>query len=87
MPEKFKTITKKIQFQNCPKSMNNLSSFIKTGKDKIKKGNYANVMYKINCLAYESSYVRQTKRKLNTRIKELKDCLVLMSFMASSHIA
>jgi len=64
MPEKFKQfITKKIQFQNCPKPMNNLSSFIKTGKDKVKKGNYANVMYKINCLAYEFSYVRQNQKK------------------------
>ena len=50
--------------------MNNLNRFIKTGKDKIKKEELANVVYQINCKDCDHSYVGQTKRKLKTRLKE-----------------
>ena len=61
--------------------MNNLNSFIKTGKDKIKKDELSNVVYQINCKDCDYSHVGQTKRKLKTRLKEyindLKNQLVL----------
>ncbi|KYN38430.1 hypothetical protein ALC56_07206 [Trachymyrmex septentrionalis] len=47
-----------------------MNTFIKTGKDKIKKEDHSNVMYKINCLDCNYSYVGQTKRKLKTHLKE-----------------
>ncbi|KYQ50018.1 hypothetical protein ALC60_10894, partial [Trachymyrmex zeteki] len=49
-----------------------LNCFIKTGKDKIKKEEKSNVVYKINCSNCKASYVGQTKRKLITRLKEHK---------------
>ena len=52
--------------------MNKMNTFIKTGKDPLLKDDHRGVVYKINCLNYESSYVGQTKRKLKTRIKEHK---------------
>ena len=49
-----------------------MNIFIKTGKDPLLKDDHRGVVYKINCLNCESSYVGQTKRKLKTRIKEHK---------------
>ncbi|KYN12186.1 hypothetical protein ALC57_15637, partial [Trachymyrmex cornetzi] len=48
------------------------NSIIKTDKDKLDKMEQCNVVYKINCLNCESSYVGQTKRKIKTRLKEHK---------------
>ena len=62
--ENFKSITKKFDFNIAHKSMNCMNIFIKTGKDKIKKKDHSNVVYKINCLDY--LYVRQIKRELKT---------------------
>ena len=50
--------------------MNNFNRFIKTEKDKIKKGELSNVVYQINCKDCDYLYVGQTKRKLKTRLKE-----------------
>ena len=50
--------------------MNSMSTFIKTGKDKIKKEDLSNVVYKVNCQDCNYSYVGQTKRKLKTRLKK-----------------
>jgi len=47
-----------------------MNNFIKTGKDKIKKKEHSNVVYKINYHSCSYSYVGQTKRKLRTRLKE-----------------
>ena len=61
--------------------MNYMNNFIKTGKDKIKKEEHSNVVYKINCHDCNYSYVGQTKRKLRTHLKEhindLKNLLIL----------
>ena len=48
--------------------MNCMNNFIKTGKNKIKKEEHFNIVYKIICHDY--SYVGQTKRKLRMRLKE-----------------
>ena len=68
--EKFNVALKKFQFDFVYKPMNNLNRFIKTGKGKIKKDELSNVVYQINCKDCNYSYVRQTKRKLKTRLKE-----------------
>ena len=52
--------------------MNKMNTFIKTGKDSLLRDHHPGVVYKINCLNCESSYVSQTKRKLKTCIKEHK---------------
>ena len=56
------------------KPMNSMSTFIKTDKDKIKKEDLSNVVYKVNCQDCNYSYVGQTNKKLKTRLKEhIKD--------------
>jgi len=52
--------------------MNCMNNFIKTGKDKIKKEEHSNIVYKINYHDCNYSYVGQTKRKLRTCLKEHK---------------
>jgi len=52
---------------------NTLSTFIKTGKDIIERSNRCNVVYKINCKDCDACYVGQTKRRLNSRVKEHKN--------------
>ncbi|KYM96993.1 hypothetical protein ALC62_12327, partial [Cyphomyrmex costatus] len=54
------------------KPINSLNQIIKLGKDKLDKFNNTNVVYKIDCLNCDCSYVGQTKRNLKTRIKEHK---------------
>jgi len=49
---------------------NKLNSFIKTNKDDLSLTQKCNVVYKISCSECNASYVGQTKRQLNTRIKE-----------------
>ena len=51
-------------------TINKLNSIIILGKDKNVKYNNANVVYKINCNNCNASYVAQTSRRLNVRIKE-----------------
>ena len=48
MSEKFKFLTSKFDFNIAYKPMSSMSTFIKT-KDKIKKVDHSNVVYKINC--------------------------------------
>ena len=49
---------------------NKLNNIIKLGKDKTKIGDNANVVYKINCKNCDASYVGQTVRRLDVKIKE-----------------
>jgi len=69
----FKSIPSKF---GCPIAFtipNTLSTFIKTGKDKIERSSRCNVVYRIDCKDCDTSYVGQTKRRLITRIKEHKN--------------
>ncbi|KYN19992.1 hypothetical protein ALC57_07763 [Trachymyrmex cornetzi] len=73
--KRIKSLSRKNLYKNFKiayKPMNKLNSIIKTGKDKFNKMELCNVVYKINCLSCESSYVGQTKRKVRTRVKEHK---------------
>jgi len=53
--------------------LNNLGGFIRAHKDKNKVLLNNNVVYKIHCKDCNVSYVSQTKRQLQTRIKEHKN--------------
>jgi len=50
--------------------LNKLNRFIKVQKDQNQPSTCSNEVYKINCRNCDASYVGQTKRQLNTRIKE-----------------
>lgn len=50
--------------------LNKLNIFIKVHKDSLSNEHKTNVVYKINCLDCDASYIGQTKRQLITRIKE-----------------
>jgi len=50
--------------------LNKLNRVIKVQKDSNQPSKSSNVVYKINCKDCDASYVGQTKRQLNTRIKE-----------------
>ena len=47
-----------------------LDTVIKCGKDVLTSDCTTNVVYKINCNNCSASYIGQTKRHLNTRVKE-----------------
>ncbi|EZA54575.1 hypothetical protein X777_05696, partial [Ooceraea biroi] len=47
-----------------------LDCFIKRGKDRLINGKQTSVVYKIDCTNCDSCYIGQTKRHLDTRIKE-----------------
>jgi len=59
---------------SVPKKLNSL---IRRGKDKIPKLKKTEVVYQIKCKNCEFSYIGQTKRHLNTRIKEHKNNIKL----------
>jgi len=50
-----------------------LDCIIKKGKDKLDKKRNTNVVYKIDCKDCEKVYIGQTKRHLETRVKEHKN--------------
>jgi len=73
------TADKFIQlFKNIPKfklaffGINKLNNFIKVHKDRLPFYSRSNVVYKINCLHCDASYVGQTRRLLKQRIDEHK---------------
>jgi len=52
------------------KSLNNLSNIVRAHKDKTDFNIKNNVVYKIRCKNCGASYVGQTKRQLQTKIKK-----------------
>lgn len=67
---RFINIAKKHNLNAIFTINNKLSNFIKTGKDEIDKMKHSNVVYKISCNECDASYIGQTKRQLQTRVKE-----------------
>jgi len=53
--------------------INRLNKFIRVHKDPLPRFSRSNVVYKINCLHCDSSYVGQTRRLLKLRIEEHKN--------------
>jgi len=69
--KKFMQFFKNISFSKLAFSCyNKLSKFIMVHKDSLPSSARSNVIYKINCLDCDASYVNQTKRTLNTRVSE-----------------
>jgi len=68
--ESFLPITKKFGFEIAFSISNTLNRFIKRGKDVIEPLLQNDVVYKIECLNCDMTYVGQTKRRLCTRVKE-----------------
>lgn len=59
------------------KCINNLNRFIQIPKDKTRPLEKNNVIYKIQCIDCDASYVGQTKRQLKTRLKEHRNNIKL----------
>ena len=58
---------KNYQINVVPKSANSLNKIITKGKDKIKKCDKNNVIYRVKCKDCNASYVGQTKRSFRIR--------------------
>jgi len=66
----FKDIAAKLNKSLAFVVLNKLNRFIKAYKDPLPFVNHFNVVYKICCENCTASYVGQTSRQLNTRVKE-----------------
>ena len=63
----------KAGIQTVYKMNNKLNSrIIKRGKDILPKENIKGVVYQLNCNDYDAVYVGETKRRINTRSKNMK---------------
>lgn len=56
-----------------------MNNIVKTRKDKSTTKGHTNVVYKIDCQECDSSYVGQTKRRLEVRVKEHQKNILLPS--------
>ncbi|EZA48945.1 hypothetical protein X777_12909 [Ooceraea biroi] len=63
-------ILNSVGFQVAYTVPNKLDQIIKRGKDMLPKLKQMNVVYKINCLHCDACYVGQTKRHVETRLRE-----------------
>jgi len=70
--ESFLPIARKYGFDIAYTIPNTLSRYIIRGKDRIDSMSQNDCVYKISCSNCDSSYVGQTKRQLETRLKEHK---------------
>ncbi|XP_071582148.1 uncharacterized protein [Temnothorax nylanderi] len=70
LTEKYKNITKDLKVKLSYFSMNKLNKFIRVHKDPLPNSSMRNIVYKINCKDCDASYVGQTGRQLQTRVKE-----------------
>ncbi|XP_026825421.1 DNA cross-link repair 1 protein-like [Ooceraea biroi] len=68
--ENLSGLLKDCQFRTVYSVFKKLNSLIKLGKDRLSKGERTGVVYQINCMDCEACYIGQTKRHLNTRIRE-----------------
>ncbi len=68
--ERFLPITAKFNCKLAYTIPNTLEKFIKRGKDDLDLLHNHDVVYKISCDDRDASYIRQTRRKLGTRLNE-----------------
>ncbi|XP_071577702.1 uncharacterized protein [Temnothorax nylanderi] len=66
----FKNATRGLNMRLSYNSLNKMSTFIKAHKDSLPRSKQSNVVYKVNCMECDASYVGQTSRQMQTRIKE-----------------
>jgi len=71
--DKFKHITKLINKKLSYYSLHKMRWIVRAQKDSLSTDSNKNVVYKLTCKNCEASYVRQAKRKLNTRVVEHKN--------------
>lgn len=71
--EKFSSMAKKHGFKISYSRGRDLRQYIKRHKDEMDRFTQSGVVYRINCLDCEATYIGQTKRKLETRVKEHKN--------------
>lgn len=76
LTDKFNNIVRDIGTIVSYLSLNKLNKHIKVHKDKIPKYSNTHVVQKIKCNDCDASYVGQTCRKLNTRIKEHRQHII-----------
>ncbi|KAL6418917.1 hypothetical protein ACFW04_011696 [Cataglyphis niger] len=69
----FKNIIKDVNVKLSFCSLNKLSRNITMHKDRFSNTSVNNVVYKINCICCNPSYVGQTSRKLQTRTKKYRN--------------
>jgi len=87
------SIARKFQLKLSFSIPNNLKNFVKTGKDCLEMASHSGVVYLIPCKDCDATYVSQTKRQLNTRIKEhksdinRKSCLLPQSLVIGSSLS
>ncbi|XP_025264609.1 uncharacterized protein LOC112637982 [Camponotus floridanus] len=70
--DRFRQCVRDLEVKLFYTGINNLRRFIKVGKDRLDKDSRNNIVYKINCMDCNASYVGQTGRLLKTRLKEHK---------------
>ncbi|KYM95047.1 hypothetical protein ALC62_14318 [Cyphomyrmex costatus] len=70
---RLKRLLKNLNVNMAFFSLNKLNCCIKAQKDRLGRMSKKNVVYKIHCKDCDATYVGQTKRTLNTRIKEHKN--------------
>jgi hypothetical protein len=74
--EKFNNVTRPLNVRISYQSLNKLNKIIKVHKDPLPDSSQSNIVYKINCLDCDASYVGQSGRQLNTRVKEHKSHII-----------
>ena len=73
-----------INVQVHMKPFRTLRKILSHPKDRIPDDNKSNVVYKINCLDCDASYVGETGRALKTRISEHRRAVEKMNFSGSA---
>ena len=61
---------KSFNITTIPKMIYSLTDVVKRGKDRVSLLDRINVIYKLQCLDCNASYVGETKRSLGTRVHE-----------------
>ncbi|EZA62144.1 hypothetical protein X777_03751 [Ooceraea biroi] len=72
LSENIKRILRGVGFRVLYTILKKLDRIIKRGKDLLPNNKQTNVVYRLNCLHCDACYVGQTKRHVETRVKEHK---------------
>ena len=81
--KKCSNILSKYNIRTTPLINNKLNNIIRLGKEKLEKMDTCGVVYKIDCMSCQATYIGETKRSLKTRINEHKKDLGKKSVVAA----